>query len=749
MGPSLPFAVNAGLRRSLRWLVRWLNPSDQRKKPVRIARLSLMFAVSSLVCAAQSAPAPALPPTPKRPVVDTYWGVKVTDDYRWLEDWSSPEVKSWVAAQNAQTAAYMDKLPQRDAILDYLKKRLTKQSVFYSGFQIRDGRLFALRYDPGAPAAKLVVFSSATDKSSERTIVDFAHLEPDRIFQVDWYHVSPYGALAAISLATGGSEDGSLYVIDTATGQPSGEIIPHVQFATGGGDMAWNAESSGFWYTRYPSPGERPDADLHFYQQVYFHRLGTPVAQDQHVLGGDFPRIAETTFAASPDQTRILIAVANGDGGQFEDFVATPDGQIHQVTRFEDKIPLAAFGQDNSLWLMSHKNSDRGELWHLAAGDFQLSDASLLVHAGEASMEGSGQDAGRIFVGADRLYVVAIDGGPEEIQSYTLAGKRLPDVPAPEVATIGALVPDGSGSFLFAAVTYTTPVQWYQYTESGQPVALPFHGEAAADLSDIDVRRVFAVSKDGAKIPMTILMRRGTPLDGANPALITGYGGYAISTTPSYSGYNRFWFDHGGILAITNLRGGDEYGEGWHKAGMLTDKQHVFDDFIACSQYLIDNHYTSPAHLAAEGGSNGGLLMGAVLTQRPELYRAIISVVGIYDMLRTELDPNGGFNVTEYGTVKDEADFRALYAYSPYHHVVEGTAYPAMLLITGDNDHRVNPAHSRKMTAALQAASSSGRPILLLTNANAGHGLSTNVNEALLERADAEAFLFSQLGMTW
>ncbi|MGB7169873.1 MAG: prolyl oligopeptidase family serine peptidase, partial [Acidobacteriaceae bacterium] len=336
---------------------------------------------------------------------------------------------------------------------------------------------------------------------------------------------------------------------------------------------------------------------------------------------------------------------------------------------------------------------------------------------------------------------------PEEVRAYTLTGHRLPDVALPLVASVGALVPDGPNAFLFAAETYTTPLQWFRCDGHGAPQALPFHTEAAVSLADIDVRRVFATSKDGTRIPMTILMSKGTPLDGTHPALITGYGGFAISLTPAFYG-NRLWFDHGAVVAIANLRGGGEYGESWHKAGSLTYKQNVFDDFAACAQYLVDHRYASPSRLAAEGGSNGGLLMGAMITQHPHLFRAVLSYVGIYDMLRTELDPNGSFNVTEYGSVKNPEQFRALYAYSPYQHVEPGTKYPAVLLITGDNDNRVNPAHSRKMTAALQAATSSGQPVLLLTNAHAGHGISTNVDEALLEEADAEAFLFQELGMT-
>lgn len=689
----------------------------------------------------------APPATPKRPVVDTYYDVKVTDDYRWLEDGKSPEVKQWVAQQNAYTAAYMDKLPQRDAILAYLKQRLKTGRTRYADFQVREGRLFALRFDPGAAGAKLVVFAAPQDKGSEHQILDMTQFVPGQVFQVDWYSISPNGRLAGLALSTGGSEDASLYVIDTATGKQVGQSVPRVNFATGGGSMAWNADASGFYYTRYPQGNERPAADMNFYQQVYFHRLGTAPSEDRYVLGKDFPRIAETALAVSPDHTHVLITVANGDGGEFEEFVLGPEGNPQQVTQFSDKVVMAVFGVDNSLWLLSHKNSDKGELWHLRAGDFSLSDAQLVVKASDASLVGDGEDEGVIFVGTDKLYVTVIDGGPEEVHAYAFDGRRLKDVPVPSVASVGTLVPDGRDAFLFAAETFTTPQQWYRYDGSSAPQALPFHDETDVDLSDIAVERAFATSKDGPRVPMTILMRKGTKLDGKNPALITGYGGFDISTTPRFYG-DRLWFDHGGIVAVTNLRGGAEYGESWHTAGNLTHKQNVFDDFAACAEYLIHHNYTAPEHLAAQGGSNGGLLMGAEITQHPEMFRVVVSFVGIYDMLRTELDPNGTFNITEYGTVKDPAQFRALYAYSPYHHVVAGTKYPALLLITGDNDHRVNPAHSRKMTAALQAATTSSQPVLLLTNANAGHGISTNVDEALLERADAMAFLFSGLGLT-
>src|SRR5262249_5504876 len=270
-----------------------------------------------------------------------------------------------------------------------------------------------------------------------------------------------------------------------------------------------------------------------------------------------------------------------------------------------------------------------------------------------------------------------------------------------------------------------------------------------ADFGDVEVVREFATSRDGTRVPLNILRRKGIALDGANPTILYGYGGFGISISPFFDATLSMWLGQGGVFAIANVRGGGEYGEEWHRAGNLTNKQHVFDDFLATAEHLIAAGYTRPAQLAIMGGSNGGLLMGAALTQRPDLFRAVVSYVGIYDMLRLELDPNGAFNVTEFGTVKNPAQFEALYAYSPYHRVVDGTAYPAVLLVTGDHDGRANPAHSRKMTARLQAATSSGLPVLLRTSANTGHGMGTSLNERIAEDTDVYTFLFDQLGMDY
>jgi len=301
---------------------------------------------------------------------------------------------------------------------------------------------------------------------------------------------------------------------------------------------------------------------------------------------------------------------------------------------------------------------------------------------------------------------------------------------------------------LLNAESYLHPAAWYRYDPaSGKLDKTALAGKFPVDFSDAEVVREFATSKDGTRVPINIIRRKGTRLDGKNPLMLTGYGGFGISESPGFHPFARLWLDRGGVYVIANLRGGGEFGEDWHSAGRLTNKQNVFDDFAACAEYLIRAGYTSPGKLAIIGGSNGGLLMGAALTQHPEMFRAVVSFVGVYDMLRTEaITANAVYSITELGTIKDPEQFKALFAYSPYHHVTNGTAYPAVLFLTGANDPRVNPANSRKMTARLQAASSSGLPILLRTSSTSGHRASS-LDEGLAQQADVYAFLFHELGM--
>jgi len=349
---------------------------------------------------------------------------------------------------------------------------------------------------------------------------------------------------------------------------------------------------------------------------------------------------------------------------------------------------------------------------------------------------------------ANGLYVAVMEGGPSRLWYYPRLHGSPVEAPVLPVSTVSGLHCWQGDRLLFSNTSFLNPPGWYEW-EPGlkKPRATALLMTSPASFDDIEVVREFAVSRDGTKVPLNILRKKGIKLDGKNPTLLTGYGGYGVCLTPAFSSTRRLWFDAGGVYAIANLRGGGEFGEAWHQAGNLTRKQHVFDDFIACAEHLIRRGYTRPAKLAVMGSSNGGLLMGAFLTQRPDLARAVVSRVGIYDMLRVELDPNGTFNTTEFGSVKDPDQFKALYAYSPYRQVKDGTAYPAVLFPCGENDGRVNPAHSRKMTARLQAATSSGLPILYRTSATAGHGMGSSLKDRVAELADIYAFLLAELGV--
>jgi prolyl oligopeptidase len=715
---------------------------------------SFVLALSATSIAIPLEPAP---PAPKQPVVDEYQGVKVTDDYRWLENPKDPAVKAWVAAENHRTHAYFDGLSDHAAIATQVRDIITKITSRYSDLSSRPGRLFALKFAPPKQQPLLVVMPSADEPQAEKVILDPNNLEPKGQTTIDWFVPSPDGKLVAVSLSQGGSEDGTLFFYNTETGERLPDQIPRVQYPTGGGSAAWLPDSKGVYYTRYPSPGEKPDGDLHFYQQVYVHTLGAPVKDDSYVLGQDFPRIAEIALQSAPDGAPyFLAAVNNGDGGETAFFLLASGGSgWRQIAGFKDGVKEAAFGRGEPVvYLRSVQDAPRGKILRLpfsADHPTEVKDATVVVpESSDSIME-------HLDLGRSHLYVSELIGGPSRLRSFDLDGKNGQEIPLEPVSGVNALLTvdapsSPSDRLLFNESSYVAPATWFLFESpaNGQPgkaVKTALAPPSPVDFSDIEVVREFATSKDGTKVPLNILRRKGTKLDGSNPVLLYGYGGYGINETPRANPLLRLWFDRGGIYVDANLRGGGEYGEEWHLGGNLTHKQNVFDDFAAGAEYLIKTGYTNPQKLAVRGGSNGGLLMGAFLTQHPELVRAVVSQVGIYDMLRVEHDPNGSFNVTEFGSVKDPAQFQALYAYSPYHHVVNGTKYPAILMMTGDNDGRVDPYHSRKMIARLQAANASDYPILLRTTSGAGHGIGTALDETIAQQTDVLAFLFDQLGM--
>lgn len=680
------------------------------------------------------------PAAPKKPVTDTYHNVQVTDDYRWLENYSDPAVRSWSDAENRYARKYLDGLPGRTKLLAELKQLYSRPSPSYFGLTFRPSGLLAMKVQPPLEQPLLVIMKSPDEPGSERVVVDPNKIDPSGGTSIDFYVPSIDGKLVAVSLSKGGSESGDVHVYDVEAGKEIGAPVPRVNGGTAGGSLAWNADGSGFYYTRYPRSGERPPADLDFFQQVYFHRLGADTKQDTYSIGKEFPRIAEVQLRSSEDGRYTIASMANGDGGEYAHYMLGADGQWHQIARLSDEVSNIKFGTDGNLYLLTHLNAPKGKIVRTPADKPRVTDAQTVVPEGRSAIAG-------FLPAGNAIYVVDQMGGPSQVRIFDTAGKPQGTVPILPVSSVNQMVRSATGDLLFQNVTYLEPPAWYRYDAVAKTVKRTALFEtAAADFSDAEVVREFAVSKDGTRIPLNIIRKKGTKLDSKNPVLLTGYGGYNISLSPQFELRNRPFLDRGFVVAVANLRGGGEYGEAWHKAGMLTKKQNVFDDFAACAKSLIDRKYTTAAMLAIEGGSNGGLLMGAELTQHPELFGAVVSHVGIYDMLRVELQPNGAFNVTEFGTVKEDDQFRALYAYSPYHHVVDGTNYPPVLFLTGDNDPRVDPLNSRKMTARLQA-SGTKHMVLLRTSGNSGHGIGTALSEFLAEEADVMAFLFDQLGI--
>ncbi|HXP95769.1 MAG TPA: prolyl oligopeptidase family serine peptidase, partial [Telmatospirillum sp.] len=700
----------------------------------------LSFVLASSVWAADA----GAPPTAVLPVIDRYHGVSVTDPYRWLEEADAAPVRAWTDAQNQRSRAVLDAIASRPKLHDRLAELITGASGAWFDLEARPGMLFALHADPQFQQPLLKVMGEDADPAKGRVVLDPNALDPSGGTTIDWYVPSPDGGKIAVSLSRQGSEQGSLHIFDSKSGREMGESVPRVQNPTAGGSVAWRADGSGFWYTRYPG-AERPQADRQFFQQVYYHRIGGNPAKDAYVLGKAFPKIAEIRLDNRADARRILIEVKNGDGGEVMHIILTDDGKVHPVTRFEDGVKAAALAPDGALFLVSRQGAVNGRVLRLAPGRYRLADAREIVPAGEASIQ-PGENS--LAVTRDRLYLHYVVGGPSEVHLFDHGGAPRGQLPLPEVSSAQGMTPLPNGDLLVTIGSYTQPLYVARFdAKAGNLRPTGIAMTSPANFDDADVTRAFALSKDGTQVPMTIIRTKGGRQDGSSPTLLSAYGGYGVVNAPRFLGSRgRVWLEHGGIWVVANIRGGGEYGDAWHLAGNLTHKQNVFDDFEAVARWLIDQHYTTPSRLAIEGGSNGGLLMGAALTQHPELFRAVVSHVGIYDMLRVELDPNGLFNVTEFGTVKDADQFAALYAYSPYHHVSDGTACPAVLLMTGEHDGRVNPAQSKKMAARLQAATASDQPVLLLTSTQSGHGMGTALSVAIDQSADSMAFLFDRLG---
>jgi prolyl oligopeptidase len=683
--------------------------------------------------------------TPKVPVGSTYHGVTVTEDYRWLEDAESGQTRSWTEAQDRRAHSYLESLPIRDAVSRRVAEVLIAEPVRYDALQHAGSAYFALKRQPPEQQS-LVVLSDLDDLSDERVLVDPALSGASGSAAIDWHRPAPDGRLVAASLSTQGGQDGSVHVYQVTSGKPVGAPVA---LGTAYGSIAWAGDSSGFWYTRYQSPGNCPAGDVGFYQEIWYHPLGDSLEQDRRELAGVFAdnRIAEHFLEASPDGHWVMDRVQKGDSGQWQVFVrAQAGGGWWLAADVSDKVTYAAFGP-GALYLLSRLDAPHGKILRLplAAGS-TVAHAAEVVPETDATIEG-GALASPLAVTDRWLWLLDMGAGWSSLRRFDLDGTPAGPVELPPGSAVDGLVRLDGDDVAYATESFTEPRSWWRASGQSAPRPTALRTKASLDFSGFEVGREFAASADGTQVPVTLIVPRGTHRDDTAPTLLTGYGGFGICLKPRFDPGWVPWLEQGGVVAVAHTRGGGEYGEDWHHAGRLAAKQNVFDDFAGCARLLIESHLTTSQRLAILGGSNGGLLMAATLTQHPGLSHAVVAMVPVTDMLRLELDPNGSFNVGEYGTVNDPELFQALRAYSPYHNVRDGTAYPAILLTAGESDPFAKAYHAKKMAARLQAATSSSQPVLLRVRPG-GHGPGS-LDQRASELADIYAFLFDRLSIDY
>jgi prolyl oligopeptidase len=630
------------------------------------------------------------------PVTETYHGIDVTEDYRWLEDASSVETITWTKAQQQRTRAYFDGIPWRNPLRTCVERLLKADRATYKQLLPGGGTVFALKAQTPRQQPFLVALTDLDDPSTERVVVDPDAIDPSGETAIDFFVPSPDGTRVAVSMSEHGTEDGSLHVYDADSGKVVDQPVPHVNLM--GGSMAWRHDGTGFWYTLCADPAG-------FRQQVWFREPGD--APDHVDLAGGFTdeRIAEHFLSASPDGRWVMDRVQKGDSGEWQIFLRSQDadGSWWQVADIPGKCAYAVLGAD-ALYLLSRRDAPRGKVLRLPVTvGATIAGAREIVPASEVVIED-------LAVTRDTVWVADIDGGPQRVRAFDTSGRPLPAVEIPPMSSVSSfwagLSAIGQDRIAWPCESFTEPATWWVAADGEVPRPTALSTTTPVDLSGYEVTREFATSRDGTRIPLNVIAAPGTPRDGTAPALLTAYGGYGISLVPQFDPELLLWLEQGGVYVVANIRGGGEFGEEWHYAGRRATKQNCFDDFIA---------------------------------------RAVVAGVPVMDSLRAETTTNGRFNTPEYGTVDDPDMFTVLHAYSPYHNVVDGTAYPAVLLTAGENDTRVDAWHAKKMTARLQHATTSERPVLLRLEST-GH-LGGSLDQSIDETTDRYAFLFDQLGL--
>ena len=679
----------------------------------------------------------AYPPAPRVDHVDDYNGVKVPDPYRWLEDPDSEQTRAWVKAENELTFGYLSTIPAREKI----KARLTALWNYerFSAPTKSGGQYFYTRNDGLQDQSVLYTVSSLD--GTPRVLIDPNKLSKDGTVSLVGYNASDDGRYLAWATSDGGSDWREFKVRDTQTGEDTVDHIKYVKFS----DASWTKDNKGFYYSRYKDYDEKTKlTQANFNQKVYYHLLGTPQSDDKLIY--ERPDKEKYGFgpAVSEDGQYLLISVSEGTDEKNRFYYQDLKKEGSEIVRLLDDFDATYnfVGNDGPVfWFFTNLNATRGRLIAIDTRNPERSAWKELIPEKKETLRG-------VNVIADRFIAEYLADARSEVRVHALDGTFIRNVDLPGIGSafgFGGKRADKETFYSFTS--FTTPSTIYRYdVESGKSTVFR---QPKVDFNPADyvTEQIFYPSKDGTKIPMFLTYRKGLVKDGSNPTYLYGYGGFNIPTRPSFSVSMLTWMEMGGVYASACLRGGGEYGEEWHQAGMLHNKQNVFDDFIAAGEWLVANKYTSSPKLAIGGRSNGGLLVGAVLNQRPDLFGAALPGVGVMDMLRFNKFTIGWAWTSDYGTPEKPEDFAVLKAYSPLHNIKPQTKYPATLIVTGDHDDRVVPAHSFKYAATIQSAQAGTEPVMIRIETRAGHGAGRSTTQVIEEVTDQWSFLVRELGM--
>lgn len=718
-------------------------------KNVRQAR-KLMFVGAAVLIAGTAIAtlnaATAPPPTERHDVTETFFGQTVTDRYRWLESWHDPKVEHWLKAQDDYTRGALARIPGRHKFLARVKA-LDTAATRVRNAQVWGGKTFYLKTEPGGDNLKLYVRDNSA--SSERLLVDPERLTKDGVHSsIDYFQPSLDGGLVAYGISEGGSENSVIHVVETATGLLRPDAIDRARF----GNVQWLPGNKSFLYNRLQElkPG-MPKTAFEQRSRAYIHQLGATPDHDRFVFGyGYSPAVPivddDLSFViysvASP---YLLGLIAHGTQNEATVYYTAlselNSRQIKWKKLFDVDAAVVRFDvRGDSLYMVTHKNKPHYEITRTSLKAPDIEHAEVVVPAGAVVIQEA--DAA-----PDGVYIRDLDGGISRLRLLSYDGKIEPI--ALDAGQSGAEIsttPTEAGA-LIHVVSWTTAPRWMTYDATHRTVSdTGIQPPLPVDTSGYEALEVKAKSADGTMVPLSIILAKNLKLDGNRPTHLIGYGAYGLSYETYFDPVWVAWLERGGVIAFAHVRGGGEYGEEWYRAGYKLTKQHTVDDFIGSAQYLIDHGYTNARHLGGEGTSAGGILIGGAITQRPDLFAGALIRVGCSNALRMEFTPNGPPNIAEFGSVKDEDGFKGLYAMDAYQHVVDGTAYPGVLLTAGINDPRVDPSQPAKMTARLQAATSSTKPVLLRVDYDAGHGMGSTRGQHDLEYADEMSFLLWQMG---